>query len=174
MQLRLRLSEAITPAQLRAVHGLWRRWAKQLSLAPARDRELRHYYISLFSNGRAVQSNQLTKMDAVYVISWLERLSGVRSQDLDRAAGTAGKQGFPERSRVRPDSAAWRALWACTRALGWNRAALENFIRRHYSNHGLTSLDDLRTMADVNRVLWGLKAILRRRPAETVAKKKAA
>lgn len=174
MQLQLSLPEGITPAQLRAVHGLWRRWVKKLNLTRAQDGELRHYYISLISNGRAVQSNQLTKMDAMYVISWLERLSGVRSQELDRAAGTAGKRGYAERRRIRPDAAAWRALWACTRALGWDRAALEHFIQRHYNSLGLARLDDLRTMADVNRVLWGLKAILRRRPEQTVAKKKAA
>jgi hypothetical protein len=43
------------------------------------------------------------------------------------------------------------------------RPDLERFIRRHYGGLGLRSLADLRTMADLNRVLWGLRAIERRR-----------
>jgi hypothetical protein len=49
------------------------------------------------------------------------------------------------------------------KALGMERLALERFIRRHYAGVGLRSLADLRTMADLNRVLWGLKAVARRR-----------
>jgi hypothetical protein len=45
------------------------------------------------------------------------------------------------------------------------REKLEKFIRRHYGGIGLRSLQDLRTMADLNRVLWGLKAMLRHRSA---------
>jgi hypothetical protein len=43
------------------------------------------------------------------------------------------------------------------------RPDLEHFIRRYYAGVGLQSLADLRTMADLNRVLWGLKAVARRR-----------
>ena len=45
-----------------------------------------------------------------------------------------------------------------------DRAQLDLFIAAHYSRFGLHSIADLRTMADLNRVLWGLKAILRRGP----------
>jgi hypothetical protein len=43
------------------------------------------------------------------------------------------------------------------------RTDLERFIRRHYAGVGLWSLADLHTMADLNRVLWGLKAVARHR-----------
>jgi hypothetical protein len=43
------------------------------------------------------------------------------------------------------------------------RSDLDRFIRRHYARAGLQGLADLRTMADLNRVLWGLKTMARRR-----------
>ena len=60
------------------------------------------------------------------------------------------------------------------KALGMSRQRLEEFIRSHYAGVGLRSLTDLRTMADLNRVLWGLKAILRRRPRGRQTEKRAA
>ena len=98
------------------------------------------------------------------MISWLQRLTDVTPPKQKLAAGTAGREGFPERRRIPPNAAAWGALLACTRALGWDRAVLEHFIREYYGSVGLQGLNDLHTMADLNRVLWGLKAILRRRP----------
>lgn len=56
------------------------------------------------------------------------------------------------------------------------RPDLERFIRQHYARVGLRGLADLRTMADLNRVLWGLKAIARRRrdPARLAQEEKRA
>ncbi len=174
MQFQLTFPEALSAAQLRAIHALWHRWVRPLGLTTQHDAQLRHYYISLFSGGRASQSNHLSKFDAVRVISWLEQLSGAKSQDVSLAAGTAGRRGFPQRRSVRPDAAAWRALWTIVRGLGWNRAELEGFIHRHYGNLGLRTLNDFRSMADLNRVLWGLKAILRRRTSGRLTQRKAA
>jgi hypothetical protein len=111
-----------------------------------------------------METGKLTSLDAARVIARLERLVGPSSPQYDEAAGTAGRQGFPERRRVLPTAAAWRALWACARELGMDRAHLDFFIRRHYLGKGLRGLSDIRTMADLNRVLWGLKAMLRRGP----------
>jgi hypothetical protein len=44
-----------------------------------------------------------------------------------------------------------------------DRNDVDRFIRRHYAGVGLRGVADLRTMADLNRVLWGLKAMLRNR-----------
>jgi hypothetical protein len=46
-----------------------------------------------------------------------------------------------------------------------DRGQLDYFIRRHYISRGLRGLADIHSMADLNRVLWGLKAILRRGPS---------
>jgi hypothetical protein len=142
---------------------LWHRWTGSLRLSPEPGRTLRHYYVELFSSGRARETRQLTRADAARVIAWLERLADNREATRNAASGTAGRRGFPERRRISPNPAAWRALWGVAAALGMDRRSVEEFIRRHYANVGLHGLGDLRTMADLNRVLWGLKAILRRR-----------
>ena len=154
----------LTPAQLGRLQARWRAWTVRLTLPPDADQKLRHYFVQLFSGNRARQTRQLTREDAARVIRWLERLTRRATPQMNQAAGTAGRHGFPERRRVAPDAAAWRALWGVARALRMNRAQLDLFIAAHYSRFGLHSAADLRTMADLNRVLWGLKAILRRGP----------
>jgi len=160
----LPLNVRISRAQLRRLQTLWHLWTKELKLRPEADRELRHYYVCVLSNGRAAETKELSRADAAHIIAWLEPLTAAATKEELRAAGTAGRQGFPPRRRVRPNAAAWRALRAVSLALGMNRQRLEQFIRAHYAGVGLRSLADLRTMADLNRVLWGLKAILRRGP----------
>ena len=175
---RLLFDAPITPGQLRRLHALWHQWRRHVMLTPESGRRLRHYYVQLFSEGRAQETIQLTRNDAARVIRWLEELVRHPPREEKRAAGTAGRRGFPERRRVRPNAAAWRALWAVARALRMDRPRLEHFIHDHYAGVGLRSLADLRTMADLNRVLWGLKAMLRRGPrprraAHTVEKRAA-
>lgn len=149
--------------QLRRLHGLWHRWAGRLALSRDADRELRHYYIERFTAGRAHQTLDLTESDAACVIEWLANLTHQAEARQNRAAGTAGRHGYPERARVAPNAAAWRALWGFASALGMEHADLEKFVRNHYAGVGLHGLSDIHTMADLNRVLWGLKAMLRRR-----------
>lgn len=158
---------AITPAQLRRLHAVWSRWTAKLRLTQERDRALRHYYVQLFSGGRARQSDHLLRADAARVIEWFERLLRHRDARFNQAAGTAGREGYPERRRVPPTPSAWRALWGCAAALGMDRARLDAFIDKRYARVGLHSVADLRSMADLNRVLWGLKAMLRRGPSPT-------
>jgi len=165
----LQRSSQISPAQLRRLQALWRRWSSSLALSREADRRLRHYYVQLLSGGRAEETKELTRTDAARVSAWLERLSRRREPKENRAAGTAGRRGFPERRWVRPGPAAWRALWAVARALGMNRQRIDHFIRSHYAGIGLRGIGDLQTMADLNRVLWGLKAMLRRGPRGTRA-----
>jgi hypothetical protein len=153
--------EALTAAQRRRLHALWRAWAGVLDLPAEKGRALRHYYVWLFSGGRSSETKALTRADAATVIVWLERM--VEHARAAQAAGTAGRQGFDEQPDVPPDAAAWRALWACARSLEMDRAQLEFFIRQHYLRSGLGGLSDIRTMADLNRVLWGLKSMLRRK-----------
>ena len=165
--------------QLRRLHALWRRWTGKLRLSPKADRQLRHYYIRLFSQGRAYETRELTESGAAEVIRWLAKLVRLAEGPANYAAGTAGRHGYPERRQIGPNEAAWRALWECAAALGMERPDLENFIRRHYAGAGLVKgaapvgglrgLADLRTMADLNRVLWGLKAMLRRRSREELS-----
>ena len=168
------LNQPITPAQLRRLQALWHHWTRSLRLPPDADRNLRHYYVERFASGRARQTLDLTRSDAARVIAWLERLTHPASARTLLAAGTAGRHGFAERRRVRPNAPAWRALWGVARALGMDRRRLDQFILRHYGALGLRSTRDLHSMSDLNRVLWGLKAMLRRGPHPARIAKKAA
>ena len=172
MAVQLSLPVPITRGQLRRLQALWHRWTGKLGLSRAADRKLRHYFVERFTAGRARKTSELSSADATQVIARLERLVEPMPAELAEAAGTAGRQGFPERRRVPPTAAAWRALWACADALKMDRAQLDYFIRRHYVSKGLRGVSDIRSMADLNRVLWGLKAILRRGPRPARAAKK--
>lgn len=178
MALEFSRNRPINRRQLRRVHGLWHRWAGRLGLPAESDRRLRHYYVELFTGGRAHETRELSERDAVLVIEGLAKLTHHVEARLNLAAGTAGRQGYPVRLRIMPNAAAWRALWGCASALGMERKTLDNFVRRHYGGVGLHGLDDIRSMADLNRVLWGLKAMLRRReaksPSELATTKRAA
>jgi hypothetical protein len=153
----------IPPAQLRRLQALWHQWTRNLNLSREADRALRHYYVQVFSQGRARETKQLTPADAQSVIRWLGELVSRENGAQNRVAGVAGRKGYPQWRRVPPNAAAWRALWGCASALGMSRPRLNAFIRQHYGRLGLHGMQDLRTMADLNRVLWGLKAMLRRR-----------
>jgi hypothetical protein len=162
MAVQLVLPVPITRAQLRRLQALWRRWTGGLQLSRTADRELRHYYVEQFTEGRAKTTTELTSADAEHVIAWLEQLAGFSRAEFDRAAGTAGRHGFPEPREMPPTGASWKALWACARELEMDRAQVDYFIRQHYASKNLRGLADIHTMADLNRVLWGLKAVLRR------------
>ena len=49
-------------------------------------------------------------------LNFAENLLRHRDARFHRAAGTAGRHGYPERRRVRPTPSAWRALWGCAAA----------------------------------------------------------
>lgn len=156
-------TDPMQPRQLRRLQALWRHWGGSLGLLPEADQQLRHYYIQLITRGRANKTLELDEADADQVIQWLRDRVRHAEAAQNYAAGTAGRRGYPEYPQVQPGVAAWSALWASAKALGLERADLERFIRRHYAGVGLRSLADLRTMADLNRVLWGLRAVARRR-----------
>lgn len=159
----------MTPAQLRRLQLLWHRWMRGAGLSEDRDRRLRHAYIEIVTRGRARATNELTATDAAQVIRRLERATKKKRQRAAACAyvlGTAGRQGYDEHPEVAATPAAFRLLDQHAAALGMTRERLDHFIAAHYSGVGLRGRADLRTMADLNRVLWGLKALLRRRPAQ--------
>lgn len=171
--LRLNLAP-ITPAQLRRLHILWRRWRRGARLPEERDRELRHAYIEMVTRGRARATNELTAAEAAQVIRRLERATKRKRRRTAAYAyvlGTAGRQGYEEHPDVAATPAAFRLLDQHAAALGMTRARLDHFIAAHYAGVGLRRRVDIRTMADLNRVLWGLKALLRRRPARPIRDK---
>lgn len=157
---------SITPRQLRRLQTLWHRWMGPLKLDPERDQQLRHAYIEILTRGRARTTLELTATDAAYVIRKLERVAGRRryqSRALAYVAGTAGRQGYEPHLEVKVAPVDLRLLDSYAAQLGMTPEQLDHFIARHYGRFGLRGRKDLRTLADLNRVLWGLKAMLRRR-----------
>lgn len=162
--MRINLSP-ITPAQLRRLQMLWRRCTRGSHLSEERDRELRHAYIEIVTRGRARATNELTAADAARVIRRLERATRrPRQAAYAYVAGTAGRRGYDEHREVKASPAAFRLLDRHAAALGMTARQLDRFIARHYASRGLRRRADIHTLADLNRVLWGLKALLRRRP----------
>lgn len=154
----------LAPVQLRRLQLMWHRWVGGLRFPEPRDRALRHAYIEIVTQGRARETKELTGADAALVIRRLERATERRRvAALDYIAGTAGRHGYEEFRTVAPTPAAWRALDDHAQALGMTPARLDHFIAAHYSGVGLHRRQDIRTLADLNRVLWGLKALLRHR-----------
>jgi hypothetical protein len=151
------------PGQLRRLHALWRRWTRSLALSTEASRRLRHYYIWLITHYQCTETKALTERQAAQVVQWLAAVVRRVEAKQNYVAGTAGRRGFPEHRRIPPNRAAWHALWNSAASLGMDRNDVDRFIRRHYAGVGLRGVADLRTMADLNRVLWGLKAMLRNR-----------
>ncbi|MGH9804673.1 MAG: hypothetical protein ACRD4D_05835 [Candidatus Acidiferrales bacterium] len=129
-----------------------------------RDRELRHAYIEIVTRGRARETNQLTAADAALVVRRLLRATRRRRRTAyDYVLGTAGRRGFDDHPEVLVTPAALQLLDRSAAAVGMTRASLDRFIARHYAGVGLRRRSDIRTVADLNRVLWGLRALERRR-----------
>lgn len=160
------ISAPMTAAQRRRLQMLWHRWVDTLHLMKERDRELRHAYIKVVTRGRACKTNQLTAADAALVVRRLKRaLRAARGAAYNYVLGTAGRHEYEEHPEVFVAPYALRLLDRYAAALQMTPAALDRFITARYAGVGLRSRRDLRTVADLNRVLWGLKALVRRRRA---------
>ncbi|MGC1188368.1 MAG: hypothetical protein WA871_13355 [Candidatus Acidiferrales bacterium] len=74
--------------------------------------------------------------------------------------GTAGRRGRQSSAIALPDAKSWDRLSNAMGALGWTREKLDAFLRSPFSpTHGHA----IRTLADLNRVHWALKKMLKRR-----------
>lgn len=89
--------------------------------------------------------------------------AGVPGAARRHAAGKAGRRGTPDTRNLTPaielvdteDLVMMRDF--ARMQLGWSAETLDKFIRRQIGR------DAIRTMAEFNKVLWGLKAMKRRR-----------
>ena len=157
---------SLTRAQLRRLQTLWHRWMAPLKLDHERDQQLRHAYVEILTRGRAHTTTELSRMDAAYVIRRLERVAGRRrypSRALAYVAGTAGREGYDAHPEILATLTDFRLLDSHAAQLGMTRVQFDHFIAAHYGRLGLHRRRDIRALADLNRVLWGLKALLRRR-----------
>ena len=157
---------SLTRAQLKRLQTLWHRWMAPLKLDHEQDQQLRHAYIEILTRRRTRTTNEWSRMDAAYVIRRLERVAGRRrypSRALAYVAGTAGREGYDAHPEILATPADFRLLDFHAAQLGMTRVQFDHFIAAHYGRLGLHRRSDIRALADLNRVLWGLKALLRRR-----------
>jgi len=92
VQLELSPSQPINGKQLRRLHALWHRWAGGFALSREADRQLRHHYVELFTEGRAHETLELSECDAALVIEQLAKLTHQAETRLNQIAGTAAAQ----------------------------------------------------------------------------------
>lgn len=125
------------------------------------SRALRHQYIGELTAGRAAGAAELSFADAKRVIQRLISDQGGAAAIADagagHAAGTHGRRGHHDGRQQAMIGAPQTALLATLLGrLGWDRGRLDAFIERQ-----LGTGRRMRTMADFNRVVWGLKSLIR-------------
>ncbi len=170
----------ISTPQLRMLHALWQRWMGPHVPEVERSRELRHAYIAIVTQGRAHTTAELTRTDANWILGLLARALrsgdkpagsplpelpvGARIGDRRIAffAGTAGRHGYEKQKPIPAPAESLALLLDYSRAVGMTRPRLDRFIAKRFQSRGLRSFADIRTLADCNAVLWGIKSIYRR------------
>ena len=83
---------------------------------------------------------------------------GMQNRQRRKAAGTAGRKDASNKVVEMAATVDVEMVYQLGYALGWTQQTIKTFIRRQ-----LRGRDQLRTMADVNKVLWGLRAIAKRK-----------
>jgi len=159
------MAVAITKLQVVRLQTLWGLLCRRTAIQ--NDRAARLAWVSGLV-GRAVASfNELSPSEAERAIGALEaqlpselvthaRPRRRRAHEL----GTAGRRGLQNGSIALPDAKGWARLSSAIAALGWTRERLDAFLRSPSSpTHGRA----IRTLADLNRVHWALKSMLKNR-----------
>ena len=167
----------ISKAQLRRLQTLWGMHARHELISNARKERLEWANAELRTRENSRLSlissfKELTGSEASTLISALQLQLGIKEsrlarsprrrldRDQARAAGTEGRRG--SRKSVTVATAEDLALIdEQLQLMGWDRARLDAFLRSPSSPLRGRSNPQLRTVADVNKVLWPLKRIAR-------------
>lgn len=163
------MPKPLNPRQLAYIQSLWARRMRTAGIAGGDEaRELRHTYIREVTSGRAAATNELTFADAMRVIrSLIDDQAGrptIADRERAQAAGTHGRRGSRSRQLVMASPEHVNLLIGYAYRLGWTRERLDAFIGRQ-----LGAGRRVQTVGDCNKVLWGLKSMVRR-SAAAVAK----
>lgn len=152
-------ARAVTKKQLAMIHTLWH---QRVGATDDDGREMRHAYIRSVTQGRAQETRNLSQADARLVIRQLlkDQRALLRIDDLQtaHAAGTHGRRGTSEQTEVLIGTPQIALLQDLQRALGWDQPRLSGFIERQ-----LGVGRQIKTMRQCNKVLWGMKALLRKK-----------
>ncbi|HEY6349619.1 MAG TPA: hypothetical protein VI636_09440 [Candidatus Angelobacter sp.] len=172
-------SKQISKGQIKRLQTLWGKYARHEMVKNSRDERLR-WANSVLSHRTSPRTSpissfaELTGSEASELIDLLQSDLAIpethpnirpsrysrryRDRDSARAAGTEGRKGTL--SKVTLATAEDLALInEQLKHMGWNRTRLDAFLQSPSSPLSNRSNPTLRTMADVNRVLWALKGI---------------
>jgi hypothetical protein len=185
--------EGISAAQLTRLQVLWSQYVNREMMKNSREERLR--WASKQTKRSILSFKDLTLSEASDLINLLQTDMGIkesspavrprrfrsRMKDRDQAhaAGTEGRRG--SRGKQRIGEILSEALTIATsddlamidsmiNELGWDRARLDAFLHSPSSPLGGRSNIQLRTVGDVNRVLWALKRIAERQVKGSVQK----
>ena len=158
----------ISPAQLRRLQTLWGLFCRQAQL-DAGDRAARLEWVGK-QIGRAIESfRDLTASEANSAIDTIQNLLPsemvVKTRPRRRLAhayGTAGRRGQTTNEIALVDHATLELLNGLLAQVGWTKDHLDSFLR---SKRSPVRSGAIRTLAEANRVIWVLKAMVRRQRA---------
>jgi hypothetical protein len=173
----------ISTAQLTRLQVLWSQYASREMIRNLRDERLRW---ASEQTKRAISSfKELTLSEASDLINLLQSEMGIkesspalrprrfRSRIKDRAeaqaAGTEGRRGSRDTFTI-AKAKDLAMIDAMLTELGWTRERLDAFLKSPSSPLRRRSNLQLRTVGDINRVLWALKRIAERQAKGPVQK----
>ena len=184
----------ISTAQLTRLQVLWTQYANREMVKNSRDERLRWANEELYHLRCAVDSHDfhsissfkdLSLSEASDLINTLQGKLGIkesspavrprrfrsRMKDRDQAhaAGTEGRRGSRDNFTIATASDL-AMIDAMLTELGWTRERLDAFLKSPSSPLRRRSNLQLRTVGDINRVLWALKRIAARQAKGSVQK----
>jgi hypothetical protein len=185
-------NKALSRDQLKRLQVLWAQYARRELIKNSREERLSwaNEQLRHAKSGRlnGIQSfNDLSRSEASDLINLLQSQMGVaetspaksrrplrssiRNRDQAKAAGTEGRRGSRSKLTI-ADAEDLAMIDSQLTAMQWTRERLDALLASPSSPLGSkrSSNPVLRTVGDVNRVLWALKGIARRTDVHQVAK----
>jgi hypothetical protein len=168
------MSEAkpITAPQLKRLQTLYSRFAAASPDPRTRSREERLLWASLIVGRTVASFSELTSEEAVTAIARLQKdvpQAKARPKPMDRdAAERHAKDGRWDGEKFRPTPQLASAfdlenIEKYYGRLGWDRETFERWLRSPRSPLDRRSQPQIRTVAQANRVRWGLQRLLKKR-----------
>ncbi len=157
------MAEPITKLQLVALQTLWAKKMRLAGIDPASDdsRSMRHEYIRTATAGRAAQTKELNRVDARRVMDLIAADAGerralrIRDREAAHDAGNHGRRDYHGGALRLIGDGDRELLRRLQAAVGWDQARLDAFIARQLAGR------QMRTVADLNKVVWPLKRMAR-------------
>jgi hypothetical protein len=157
--------EKLWRQQIVRLHTLWGVFCRESNL-DAKDRAARLGWTADAIGRQITSFGELTADEANLVIDAIQKLLPPEllkrkrpSRRLAQAYGTAGRRGREDAEIRLVDAETWRLIDLLLARIGWTREQLAAFC--HSAKSPVRS-GRIATLAEANKVIWSLKAMLRR------------